>query len=101
MATKADRSKSSPYFRTPLVGDYRDLLNLPDIPRSESDEYYTIENRFDRRPDLLANALYGSTRLWWIFTKRNMNLIQDPINDFRAGMIIRLPQKSAVANLIQ
>ena len=63
--------------------------------------YYTVENKFDRRPDLLANALYGSTRLWWIFTKRNMNLIQDPINDFRAGMIIRLPQKSAVANFIQ
>ena len=101
MATKADRSKTSPYFRTPLVGDYRDLLNLPDIPQSENDEYYTVENKFDRRPDLLANALYGSTRLWWIFTKRNMNLIQDPINDFRAGMIIRIPQKSAVANFIQ
>ena len=48
MATKADRSKTSPYFRTPLVGDYRDLLNLPDIPQSENDEYYTVENKFDR-----------------------------------------------------
>tara|TARA_Y100000590_G_scaffold113968_1_gene129839 strand:+ start:9489 stop:9779 length:291 start_codon:yes stop_codon:yes gene_type:complete len=93
--------KSSPYFRTPLVGDYRDLLSLPNIPASENDEYYTIENKYDRRPDLLANAIYGSTRLWWIFTKRNMNLIQDPINDFRAGKVIRIPQKSSVASLIQ
>jgi|TARA_B000000557_G_scaffold231578_1_gene204978 hypothetical protein len=95
-----EQRKSSPYYKTPLVGDYRDLLKLPTVPQSENDEYYTIENKFDRRPDLLANALYGSTRLWWIFTKRNMNLIQDPINDFRAGKTIRIPQKSSVANLI-
>ena len=93
--------KSSPYFRTPLIGDYRDLLQLPNIPASEDDEYYMIENKYDRRPDLLANALYGSTRLWWIFTKRNMNLIQDPINDFRAGKIIRIPRKESVSNLLQ
>ena len=96
----SNKDKSSPYYKTPLVGDYRDLLQLPTVPQSENDEYYTIENKFDRRPDLLANALYGRTRLWWIFTKRNMILIQDPINDFRAGKIIRIPQKSSVANLL-
>ena len=42
------RDKSSPYYRTPLVGDYRDLLQLPNVPISENDEYYTIENKFDR-----------------------------------------------------
>jgi hypothetical protein len=92
--------KSSPYFRTALVGDYRDLLSLPNIRASVNDRYYTIESKYDRRPDLLADAVYGTTRLWWIFTRRNMNLLQDPINDFRAGLIIRVPEKSAVASLL-
>jgi hypothetical protein len=95
------RDKSSPYFRTQIIGDYLDVLDLPTIPSSDNDEYYTIENKYDRRPDLLANEVYGSTKLWWIFTKRNMNLIQDPINDFRAGLMIRIPQKSSVATLLQ
>ncbi len=97
----SNQRRSSPYFRTKVVGDYRDVLDLPNIPRSENDQYYTIESKYDRRPDLLANKIYGSTRLWWIFTKRNMNLIQDPINDFRAGMIIRIPRKESVSNLLQ
>jgi hypothetical protein len=93
--------KTSPYARTGVIGDYRDLLSLPTIPQSENDQYYTIESKYDRRPDLLANKIYGTTRLWWIFTKRNMNLIQDPINDFRAGLMIRVPDASSVASLIQ
>ena len=73
---------------------------MPVIKSSENDRYYTIENKYDRRPDLLAYDLYGDTRLWWVFVRRNMNKIQDPINDFRAGITIRLPDKTALAGIV-
>ena len=96
----ANKSKSSPYAKTQVVGDYLDLLNLPALQESDNDQYYTIESKFDKRPDLLSNKLYGTTRLWWVFTKRNMNLIEDPINDFRAGLIIRIPEKTTLSNVV-
>jgi len=44
------------------------------------------------RPDLLAFEKYGSSRYWWLFAMRNKNIITDPIQDFRAGVTIRIPK---------
>ena len=51
-----------------------------------------IQNKFDRRPDLLAFELYGSARLWWVFTHYNRDKFKDPIFDFRAGVKIVVPK---------
>ena len=92
-------SLSSPYFKTKIIDDYRDILQMPSMPMDDNDEYYTIESKFDRRPDLLAYSLYGNTRLWWVFARRNMNDIKDPIKDFRAGVTIRIPSADALSTI--
>ena len=92
--------KSSPYYRTKIKDNYLDIIDMPVIKSSANDRYYTIESKYDRRPDLLAYDLYGDTRLWWVFVRRNMNKIQDPINDFRSGITIRLPDKTALASIV-
>ena len=46
------------------------------------------------RPDLLAYDLYGSIKLWWIFSQRNMDIIKDPIYDMVPGVKIFLPKSS-------
>tara|TARA_B100001057_G_scaffold496256_1_gene597248 strand:- start:1442 stop:1729 length:288 start_codon:yes stop_codon:yes gene_type:complete len=92
-------SSSSPYFKTKIIDDYRDILQMPSMPMDDNDEYYTIESKFDRRPDLLAYSLYGNTRLWWVFARRNMNDIKDPIKDFRAGVTIRIPSADALSTI--
>jgi hypothetical protein len=92
-------TRSSPYAKTPIVDDYRDIISMPIIGKDDNDEYYTIESKFDRRPDLLAYHLYGNTRLWWVFAKRNMNEIKDPIKDFRAGTTIRLPSRESLSGI--
>jgi hypothetical protein len=51
---------------------------------------------YDERPDLLAYELYGSTRLWWVFTLRNPDLLKDPIRDFKSGLTIFLPSADSV-----
>lgn len=92
-------NKASPYFKTSIVEDYLDVIDMPSIDKNNNDEYYTIESKYDRRPDLLANKLYGNSRLWWVFIKRNMNEFEDPINDFRAGKTIRIPRPSSLTGL--
>jgi hypothetical protein len=90
-------NKNSPYGSTRLVNDYLDIMSAPNIAYSDADEYYTIETKYEKRPDLLAYSLYGDTRLWWVFIKRNMNMMEDPIADFTAGLVIRLPSRSSVS----
>lgn len=75
---------------------YLDINQLPKIPKLSTDELYTIDSRYDKRPDLLANDLYGTTSLWWLFALRNPDVIIDPLEDFTPGTEIFLPSTTAV-----
>jgi hypothetical protein len=49
---------------------------------------------------LLAYDLYGSTKLWWVFAQRNMNVIKDPVYDMVTGTKIYLPQGSKLTEVL-
>lgn len=70
---------------------FLDVNPLPSLPITASDELYQIGHGYDERPDLLAQALYNSPRLWWVFAMRNPDILKDPIRDFKAGTVIMLP----------
>ena len=63
------------------------------IKSKAADILYKIDKVYEYRPDLLAHDLYGSSSLWWVFTQRNPDVIQDPIFDFKAGRNIYIPTK--------
>jgi len=86
--------KTSPYFTTSQNTSYLELLTIRPIPAEADDFFYTIENQYKHRPDLLAYDLYGKAELWWVFTQRNMSIIKDPIYDFLPGVKIYCPKKS-------
>lgn len=90
--------KSDSFLRNAgfLDETFLDVNNLPSLPQNVNDERYVINAMYDERPDLLAHDLYGSTRLWWVFTIRNPDLLKDPIRDFKAGLIIYLPSAENV-----
>ena len=97
----ADFHSNDSFLRNAKVTDfYLDLNSLPKIPKSISDDIYTIESRYYKRPDLLAHKLYGTTNLWWVFALRNPDLIEDPIRDFKSGIQIRLPHKGVLETII-
>jgi hypothetical protein len=75
---------------------FLDVNNLPTMLPTENDEAYIISAKYAERPDLLAYDLYGSTRLWWVFTLRNPDLLKDPIRDFKEGVRIILPSADSV-----
>ena len=88
----AKYSNTSPYFETPEIFDYLDILNPRTITAEDDDQSYTIERTYAYRPDLLSYDLYGTPRLWWVFAQRNPDQIEDPIYDFKPGVTIQLPK---------
>lgn len=89
-------SKTSPYATSERFAFYLDVANIPNIPYDPSDVQYEIDAIYRWRPDLLAYDLYGDTSLWWVFSSRNPNTLQDPIFDFLPGAIIYIPKKDTV-----
>ena len=90
----AKYSQRSPYSATTQNNLYLELLQIRPVPAEKDDFRYTIENQYNRRPDLLAYDLYGSAQLWWVFVQRNMDVLKDPIYDFVSGTVIFCPKKS-------
>jgi hypothetical protein len=90
----AKYSNMSPWFKTPVTQGYLDILKIRPVAAEVVDYLYTIEIQYKHRPDLLAYDLYGDPALWWVFTQRNLDVIQDPIFDFVPGTQIYIPQLS-------
>jgi hypothetical protein len=92
---------TSPWFNTGInYGNYLDLYVKRTIPAQADDILYTIQPQYTYRPDLLAADLYGSSKLWWVFVNRNMDVLKDPLFDFVAGTEIFLPKKSLISSVI-
>mgnify|MGYP001407547867 FL=1 len=44
--------------------------------------------------------MYKDSKLWWIFAQRNMDTMEDPIYDLKAGTQIYLPQIDKVKEIL-
>lgn len=67
------------------------MINRP-IGSDVTDVHWEITPTYHLRPDLLAFDLYNDPQLWWVFSARNPNSIQDPLFDFVQGKKIYIPQ---------
>jgi hypothetical protein len=98
----ASYNKTSPWFNTKITpGGTLDLLSIRPVPAEDDDILYEIEPQYNHRPDLLAFDLYGTSKLWWVFSQRNMDTIKDPVYDMEAGTKIFLPKSSALKRTLQ
>lgn len=89
----AKYNNKSPYAQTGVLNNrYLGYLKIRPIPASGDDILYEIEPQFAYRPDLLSYVLYDTSKLWWVFAQRNMDIIKDPVFDFVPGTKIYLPQ---------
>ena len=89
--------ENSPWNGTSVVdGTILDIMKKRFIYKDPYDEIYTIPQHFNERPDLCSYEFYGTAKYWWIFSQRNPDIIQDPINDFTAGTKIKIPSKKNI-----
>jgi hypothetical protein len=86
-------NSTSPYAETPQNGGFLDIYKPRSFPWNSDDIQYKINSFYENRPDLLAHDLYGTAKLWWVFAVRNPNILKDPIYDFTAGTVIRVPRQ--------
>jgi hypothetical protein len=93
-------TNTSPWYNTTTVQDYLDILSIRSVSAEVDDFLYTIEAQYTYRPDLLAHDLYGEANLWWVFTQRNMDVLQDPILDFVPGTKIYIPKSSSLKRVL-
>lgn len=92
--------RGNPYNNTKIIDNkYLDIYIPVALPIDPFDETYVIEQKYDKRPDLFSYDRYGTSKYWWVFLKRNMNTMNDPINDFTAGKTIRVPSLKNLENL--
>ena len=97
---RANYNNSSPWFTTPITQNYLDFLAIRPVSAEPDDYLYTIEPQYQNRPDLLAYDLYQDPALWWVFTQRNLDVIQDPIFDFVAGTRIYIPKPASLKTIL-
>jgi len=86
--------------RNVLSSRFLDVNSLPNMPKSIYDEDFVITPKYHQRPDLLANDIYGSPQLWWVFALRNLDELVDPYRDFKSGLLIKLPSAETVENVL-
>jgi hypothetical protein len=89
----AKYNKASPYYSSDRFGQFLDVMIDRPITSQAADVLYKIDKVYEHRPDLLAFDLYGNPALWWVFTQRNPDIIEDPIFDFKSGRKIYIPTK--------
>lgn len=92
--------KTSPWGDTQLRSGYLDYFEIRPVAAEDDDILYEIESQFNYRPDLLSQYLYDTPKLWWVFAQRNMDVIRDPIFDFRSGVEIYIPKKTGLFRLL-
>ena len=39
---------------------------------------------------MLANDKFGTPELWWVLVLSNLEVIKDPITDFKEGTVLRI-----------
>lgn len=92
--------KLSPYYSTLVNGSYLDIISFRNLVAESDDKLFEVTNQYEFRPDLLAYDLYGYSDLWWVFSVRNKDIIQDPIYDLYAGQTIYLPKLSSLRSVL-
>lgn len=81
--------KQSPWSETRIEGRLSGPYIHKSVPKAGDDFTYTVTERQQYAPDLLAYDLYGDWRLWWLIPL--LNELEDPTFDLRAGMEVRCP----------
>ena len=96
----AQYSNTSPWYTTQTIQNYLGPLSIRPVSAEADDVLFAITPSYAYRPDLLAYDLYGDANLWWVFIQRNLDVLQDPIFDFKPRTKIYLPKSSSLKSVL-
>lgn len=95
--TNSVYNKTSRYVAggTTEVGQALEWWERRKFELANDDVFYTVDDAFKHRLDLIAAYLYDDTSLWWLIAQFN-NII-DPFDEVIVGRVLRAPSKDRVA----
>jgi hypothetical protein len=99
--TSSANNTVSRYVQGGVTDVYANRLGWWDgftFPPSSDDVSFTLESKYNQRPDLLAYDMYGKSLLVWFVLQYNG--IVDINEEFITGAVIRLPTKSRLFSSI-
>jgi hypothetical protein len=99
--TNSIYSRSSPYADTDITNKiYLDIMKDRPIPKLSDDVFWMITTKYEYRPDLLAFDLYHNSKLWWVFSSRNPDILVNPLLDFKTGTYIYIPKQDTLSRAL-
>ena len=60
----------------------------------DTDVRFVVDSRSEGRPDLIAQAMLGDSKLWWLLLQYNSVL--DPFAEVSIGRVLKIPDASRV-----
>ena len=81
------------YTNTESNNFYKSYYEPIGIQKNSTDYYIIIPSEYHLKPGKMSLALYGTEKLFWIFSYFNRDILSDPVFDFQVGKIIRVPEK--------
>lgn len=72
---------------------YHETYNMKEIPETDSDRYFKVDNTTVNRLDIIAYKCYGFTIYWWIIAIANN--IMNSIN-VELDTVLRIPPLSSL-----
>lgn len=101
MSVNSLENNKSRYARNGSTDKYRNRLGWWEQAPIDSDITDTkmiLDVRYNQRPDILADELYGDKNLSWIILLRN-NMV-DPFQEFVTGAVVFVPDRNRVISSI-
>ena len=96
MRYKFFENVSSDYANNDIKGFPKESLH--DLFTFDDDLFITIDTKYQYRPDLIANNVYGNPKLYYILVYANN--INDSPEGFYSGRQIRVPRFENIVSLI-
>lgn len=78
--------------------DFLVLRKSLNLTEDSTDTFILITQQYEKRPDLLSTAAYGTPELWWVIYE--FNNIRDPFFELKSGQILRIPELNRVLEAI-
>ena len=99
MAFQPRYDQVSPYGLTPIIGRFMAYYVHRTVPPNNLDVVVRLtDQRYNNRPDILANDVYGDPDLFWIVPVRNG--LQDPVFDLKVNELYTIPHPSFVRTIV-
>ncbi len=98
--SKISYPNTSPYALTTQTNQSINMFAYRNIPSAADDKTLTLSSKYQYRPDILSNDVYGTPVYWWVFIVRNRNIIKDPIWDMVSGISIIIPSYATISKYV-